>query len=111
MKQEPFCVRLLLVTSEVIAQAPREHAQFLAPPRDCKAADGLAEHILAARLKLLYGCLSGEKARANAALLLLASIAQRGGRLIAELCRKFDFELPALYKLARAPRCFASLSC
>ena len=109
MKEEAFSTRLLTVTSEIISQALREDAQSFAQPARCKAANGLAEHIMAARLKLLYSCLSSEKARANAALQLLASIARRGESFVLELCRGFDFELPALYKLARAPRYFAFL--
>lgn len=109
MKEEAFSTRLLLVTSDIIHQSPREDAQSLAQSKGCKAADDLAKHILSARLKLLYSSLSAEKARANAALQLLACISQRGERFITELCRRFDFELPALYKLARAPRYLAFL--
>lgn len=100
IKQETFSKHLLLVTATIVSK----QTDAFALSTSYQAADALAEHILTSRLKLLYSCLSSEKAKANAALHLLVSIAERGGHLVTELCRRFDFELPALYKLARAPR-------
>ena len=48
---------------------------------------------------------SGDPRRANAALALLAAITARGPAPAVELVRGFDFELKALPKLARPPRC------
>ncbi len=104
MKQEVFGACLLLATSAIINRSPKEDAESFAQPQACKAADAVAEHTLMSSLKLLYSFLGSEKEKANAALHLLASIAQRGAKFVAELCQRFDFDLPALYKLARAPR-------
>ena len=102
MKQEALTLSLLTVASAIIRTAPREDSQTAAA--SASPVDDLAYHILTARLKLLYSYLASEKAKANAALHLLGAIVGRGARLTAELCKRFDFELPALYKLARAPR-------
>jgi hypothetical protein len=57
------------------------------------------------RLKALYFHLSsGNRARSNAALALLAALAARGGSVLSELLAAFDFSHAALPKLARPPK-------
>ena len=53
---------------------------------------------------------SGDHRRATAALALLAAVASRGPAPAAELVRGFDFDLKALSKLARPPKCESILA-
>eukprot|EP00850_Spirogloea_muscicola_P020515 SM000218S06611 [mRNA] locus=s218:127502:138890:- [translate_table: standard] len=67
--------------------------------------DFLAGQILRKRMRAVYSHLSsGHKARANAALLLLAAVAARSRILARELVAVFDFTLAALPKLAAPTR-------
>eukprot|EP00850_Spirogloea_muscicola_P013516 SM000092S24484 [mRNA] locus=s92:216805:228431:+ [translate_table: standard] len=67
--------------------------------------DFLAGQILRKRMRAVYSHLSsGHKARANAALLLLAAVAARSRLLARELVAVFDFTLAALLKLAAPTR-------
>lgn len=104
MKQEAFGTRLLRVTAVLIRESPRRGPAGALQPNVALSGDQLADYILSYRLKLLYTYLGSELARANAALYLLASIADRGAKFIAQMVKRVDFELPAFHKLARAPR-------
>lgn len=104
MKQEAFAHQLLIMTAMILKMAPRDDPEKLEPGLASLAADQLAEFMIASKLKLLYSNLGGDKPKSNAVLHLLACIAQRGPKLVIQLCKRLDFELPALHKVARAPR-------
>ena len=58
--------------------------------------------IQAARLRVYYSFLnSGTRAKANAVLLMLASVVRRGRRFAREVLNRFDWKLNALWRLAK----------
>ena len=104
VKAESFLCRLLIVTARIISYASKQDLLVAGQSVVGNLANSLADYILTSKLKLLYTLLASERQRANAALHLLATIAEQSPSFVEELCRRFDFELPVLYKLARAPR-------
>lgn len=102
VKEESFLVKLLLVTAELISTLNDQSTFGGSSPSNL--AISLSDYVLATKTRLLYTLLASEKQKANAALYVLASIAKRGSSFVSELCNSFDFDLPALHKLARAPR-------
>lgn len=66
--------------------------------------DKLASSIVRNRMKALYSHLSStQRARQNAALILLTAIVCRGRLLAVEVAKNFDFSLEGLRKLSRPP--------
>jgi hypothetical protein len=104
MKQDHIAVDVLFVLAKILRVAPTGQRNLSKPDPSAAAADALASSILVRRMKLLYSFLGSERMKVNAALNLLASIVERGPKFADDLCHVVDFQLPAFYKVARAPR-------